>query len=74
MGIYLYIPNYTPEDSRYGQIGYLFLDESLGEYDVETKLGLIKMFPISDDAVNERYPLSELPAYFDEVYQRLHAQ
>ncbi|WP_263373808.1 hypothetical protein [Granulicella aggregans] len=70
-GVYLYIPGYAKEDIRYGQIGYLLLDEALGEFDVESRLGLIKM--LSPDEVSDatRYPLVELPALFDHLTAKL---
>jgi hypothetical protein len=40
-GIYLFIPGFREDDVAFKQIGYLLLDEALGEYDVETRLGLI---------------------------------
>lgn len=73
VGLYLFIPGYTEGDSRFGQSGYLLLDEALGEYDVETKLGLVKMFAPEAVTDGPRYPLVELPRHFDEVYQRLTA-
>jgi hypothetical protein len=51
----------------------LLLDEALGEYDVETKVGLIEMFPPDAQVPGPRYPLRELPAHFDRVYANLQA-
>jgi hypothetical protein len=68
LGLYLFIPGYTDERTDTGQIGYLFLDEALGEYDVEMKVGLIKMFPPEAHTPGPRYPLKELAAHFDERY------
>jgi|SRR5882672_2928552 len=44
-GIYLFIPGIREDDVDLKQIGYLLLDETLGEYDVESRVGLIKMLP-----------------------------
>jgi len=44
-GIYLFLPGYVETDVTYKQIGYLLLDESLGEFDVETSVGMIQMLP-----------------------------
>ena len=71
VGLYLFIPGYAEGDSRYGQSGYLLLDEALGEYDVETKVGLIKMFAPEAETGGPRYPMIELPGHFDDVYRRL---
>ena len=73
-GIHLFVPGFREDDVDLKQIGYLMLDEALGEYDVETRLGLIKM--LSPVAVTEgkRYPLPELAAHFDKLVARLEAR
>jgi hypothetical protein len=38
-GIYLFMPGFREGDADLKQIGYLLLDETLGEYDVESRLG-----------------------------------
>jgi hypothetical protein len=70
-GVYLFIPGFRDDDAELKQIGYLLLDETLGEYDVEARLGLIKMLPSETRIDGERYPLSELPARFDQLISRL---
>jgi len=70
-GIYLFLPGFKNDDSDLRQIGYLLLDEALGEYDVETKLGLIKILAPETSAQGNRYPLSQLPASFDRLVARL---
>jgi hypothetical protein len=70
-GVYLFIPGFVEGDTDLKQIGYLLLDETLGEYDVETRLGLIKMLSPDANTSTQRYPLSDLPAYFDELVARL---
>jgi hypothetical protein len=70
-GLYLFIPGYRDGDVDLKQIGYLLLDDALGEYDVETRLGLIKMLSPDTRTEGNRYPLPELPALFDELVSRL---
>jgi hypothetical protein len=70
-GIYLFIPGFREDDVDLKQIAYLLLDEALGEYDVETRLGLIKMLSPKTSTEGERHPLSELPKQFDELVSRL---
>lgn len=70
-GIHLFIPGFREDDSDWKSIGYLLLDEALGEYDVEARLGLIKMMPTDTRMEWERHPLAELPAAFDQVVARL---
>ncbi len=68
-GLYLYIPGYIEENSHYKHLGYLMLDEALGEYDVETALGLIKMLPFEAESEFERHPVTQLPELFDKLYR-----
>lgn len=70
-GINLFIPGYGDDDADLKQIGYLLLDEALGEYDVESRLGLIKMLPSDGCTSGECHPLIELPARFDQLVAKL---
>lgn len=59
------IPGYTKvKDDTFRTIAYLFLDQALGEFDVETRVGFIEVA-----APSERYKLAEplraLPKAFD---------
>jgi hypothetical protein len=70
-GIHLFIPGFREDDVTFKQLGYLLLDETLGEFDVETRLGLIKMLSPDTKTVGDRYPLAELPRLFDRLVSRL---
>jgi len=70
-GVYLYIPGFREDDIDLKQIGYLLLDEALGEYDVEVRLGLIKMLSPETKTEVDRYPLFELPTRFDQLISQL---
>lgn len=70
-GINLFIPNFRDKDLTLTSIGYLLLDEALGEFDVEMKLGLIRILPPEVRTEGDRYPLSELPRMFDQLVSRL---
>jgi hypothetical protein len=70
-GIYLFIAGFREEDVDLKQIGYLMLDAALGEYDVESRLGLIEMLSPDTRTEGDRYPLSKLPALFDKLVSRL---
>ena len=67
LGLRLFIPGYQDTDSDMKAIGYLLLDESLGEYDVESRLGLIEMLSPETCTDGARHPFSELPKQFDEL-------
>jgi hypothetical protein len=70
-GIYLFIPDFREDDVALKQIGYLLLDETLGEHDVESRLGLIKMLSPDSQTEGERYQLAELAARFDQLVSQL---
>lgn len=73
-GVDLFIPGFREDDADFKQIGYLLLDEALGEYDVEFRLGLIRMLPPDTRTEGDRYPLAELPTLFDQLVSRLEAR
>jgi hypothetical protein len=70
-GVCLFIPGFREDDLELKQIGYLSLDEALGEDDVETRLGLIQMLSPQTPIDGERHPFSDLPARFDQLVSRL---
>ncbi len=70
-GVYLFIPGFREGDSDLKHVGYLLLDDSLGEFDVESRLGLIKMFSPETHTTGERYPISELATRFDTLVAQL---
>lgn len=70
-GILLFLPGYTDSDVVYKQIGYLFLDQALGEYDVEMNVGPIQMLAPEADTEGERFLIAELPKYFDRLLRQL---
>jgi hypothetical protein len=72
LAIYLFFDGYREgERAIWGQIGYLLLDQALGEYDVETRGGPIQFFPLSASPEAARYPLPELPVMFDAHFAEL---
>lgn len=73
-GVILFIPGFREDVVAFKQIGYLLLDEALGEYDVETKVGLIKMLPPEAGRTETRHPLNRLPEYFDQLIARLESR
>jgi hypothetical protein len=70
-GLYMFIPGFREHDMDLKQIGYLLLDEALGEYDVESRLGLIKMLSPQTPTEGERHPFADLPALFDRLVSRI---
>ncbi len=67
IGIMLFLPGYRESgDSKdLQQIGYLFLDGALGEFDVETKVGAIVFQEETSKYLAQSFPLAELADGFD---------
>lgn len=74
IGIQLFMPGFKKNDMTRTQIAYLLLDNALGEYDVETKLGLIQILAPSSPSSAKRYSLPELPSLFDQLVSSLSGQ
>lgn len=74
IGIVLFFDGYDKEkNDAFMPIGYLFLDEALGEFVVETQVGFIDFQSRDSKYFQDAYPLRDLPAHFDEAWaQRLH--
>ncbi|MGA4135863.1 hypothetical protein ACI2TD_03740 [Ralstonia nicotianae] len=70
VGLTVLIPGYSASERRaFGSIAFLFLDQALGEFDVETRVGDVDVrapLPADSNAV----PLSELPRTFDTVVSK----
>lgn len=72
LGVRLFFRGYSEEEREiWLQIGYLLLDEALGEYDVEAKLGLVEFMPFAMHPDAARVPLTELPDWFDREFAAL---
>ena len=70
-GIYLFLPNFQNGDLVLHQIGYVLLDAALGEYDVEVRLGTIRILSSDTEAHEERHPFKELPFLFDQLINQI---
>ncbi len=70
VGIVLFLDGYTDEEQDiYGNLGYLFLDEALGEYDTEMKVGFIEFHGRDSEHFTGASPLSDLAEYFDDYFK-----
>jgi hypothetical protein len=66
-GITVFIRGYEAEQGKiYKGIAFLMLDQALGEYDVETKVGFIQVKPFSAESELEKKPIKELTKVFDD--------
>lgn len=69
VGLTMIIPGYnTIEHDTYATIGYLFLDQALGEFDVETRVGEIQFQSPSSHRPGTT-SLRELPTAFDAYFE-----
>lgn len=69
VGIILFFRDYDErEKDTWGQIGYLILDEALGEYDVETKVGAIVFESINSEYFKHAHRINELQQDFDRCF------
>ena len=71
VGLVLFFDGYT-EARRgfFGNVGYLYLDQSLGEYSVEMQVGFIEFQSRESDYYAQARPLRELQEHFDEYWAR----
>ena len=74
VGIHLFLPSFREGDTDLEKIAYLLLADALGEYDLETDVGLLRMFPREAVANGRRYPLNELPQLFDQLASQLRSR
>ena len=73
-GIELFIPGCREDEPVWQQIGYLMLDQALGEFDVESRLGPIKILPPEAPADGTRYSFLNLAKQFDQLVARLESR
>lgn len=72
VGIVLYIKGFNESEFNiFANIGFLFLDLILGEYDVETKAGHIDFESTESKDFKKAKPLINLAAEFDELYSAI---
>ena len=72
LGVYLFFDAYSEKEADiWRHIGFLLLDQALGEYDVATKVGPIGIFQSSAHPHAMRYRLPELPKTFDARFSTL---
>ncbi len=68
LGILLLLPGYTDDRKDvFGQVGYLFLDEALGEFDVETSVGFIEIMGHDSTHFDGALPIQRLATDFDAL-------
>ena len=69
-GITVYIRGYQlSRKKQYTGIAFLMLDQALGEYDVETKVGFIEVRDFAEGSNLEKKPLNEVTQIFDAFWK-----
>ncbi len=70
--IVLYLPGYSQaRQDDYHSLAFLFLDQALGEYDVETRVGVVDVRPVSE-APSSAQPFRTLAEKFEALIPRIH--
>jgi len=71
VGIILFFEGYNKiEKNLFDNIGYLFLDEALGEYDMETKVGFVEFHDYNSGQYRKSKPLKVLSKSFDLYFRK----
>jgi hypothetical protein len=69
VGIILFLEHFSRADhDLFAKAGFLILDEALGEYDMETRVGAIDFLAADSPYFARSRPLAELPAAFDAFF------
>ena len=72
IGVTLFIGDADHFDEQIvGHIGFLLLDHTLGEYDVEAFVGTVSFHPKEHSSRLKKVPLRELPLVFDQLAKPL---
>ena len=71
VGIMMFFDGYNEENKNiFGQIGFILLDSTLGEYAVETQVDFVEFQSRESEHFSKSMPLDELQAHFDEYFER----
>lgn len=68
-GIVIFIPGFTEEDRKsWTHMGFIFLDQVLGEFDVATKIQNVQFVSDRSHPTMDRLTYDALPRIFDHVF------
>lgn len=69
-GITVYIQGLVPDKIKiYSGIAFLTLDQALGEYDMETKVGFVQTKSFSEPSILEKQPIKNIAQNFDVFWK-----
>lgn len=67
-GLTVFVKRYDEsKKSQLLHVVYLMLDQAIGEYDMETKVGFIEMRPYEEQSQCKKHDFADLPELFDKV-------
>ena len=70
-GFTVFVKGYDESRSQqFKHAAFIILDQSIGEYDMETKVGFIEVKPFDQKSEYKRHALDGLPRMFDEFMTR----
>ena len=70
-GFTVFVKGYHESDSQpYKHAAFIMLDQAIGEYDMETKVGFIDVQPFEKESPYKRHGLDSLPKMFDKFLVR----
>lgn len=70
-GFTVFVKGY--DESRkvtFSQATFIMLDQTIGEYDMMTKVGFVEIKPYDEESAYKRHSLAHLPQMFDEFMAR----
>jgi len=70
-GFTVFVKGY--DESRktlFDQAAFIMLDQAIGEYDMETRVGFIEIKPFEQEAEYKRHSLDNLPGMFDQFMEK----
>ena len=70
-GITIFIDGFNAaKRNAYVGVAFLYLDNCLGEYDVETKVGAIEVKAMTEPSKTEKVPLAQIASTFDSFFAK----
>lgn len=72
VGLTIFVQNYDKSKyTQFKQAIYMVLDQAIGEYDVETKVGFIDLVSFESKSSLKRYSIKDFPFEFDTLFNKI---
>jgi hypothetical protein len=70
-GFTVFVRGFDPDrKQQFSQAAFIMLDQAIGEYDMETRVGFIEVQPFEAQSGHKRHGLKDLPRVFDEFTRK----